>query len=190
MSRLDVRTARIRGRDCCAVHTDDHFDLPYEALLRTAEPQNWSLILPRRFEAMVPPKKEEDALDPYGWTRLVEHGVYGGFRHRTPLKFWKEAVDGDLAHGYRIDYDLDAGCDPANCDHLVTRDCGYIRVVPDRDGVTVRTEKLWHIVLTWPWLAAWLVPMMGWSEITAEFFHNAAALTGPVVPFELSGTKP
>jgi hypothetical protein len=179
---IDVRLARIRGRSCCSVSTDDHFDLPYEALLRTAEPQNWSAILPRRFIDMVP-----RGLDDYGWTCVVEHGTYAGLTHRTPLKFWKEPINGDLAHGYRIDYDLDAACDPGDCDHFVTRDNGFIRVVPEGDGVAVRTVKMWHIAGTWSWLAVQLVPMMGWGEITGEFFRNAAALDGPVAPFEVSG---
>jgi hypothetical protein len=117
---------------------------------------------------------------------VVEHGQYGALRHRTPLKFWKQPVDGDLACGYRIDYDLDGDCDPQQCDHYVTMDCGHIRVAPEGSGVRVRTVKLWHIAGTWSLLASWLVPLMGWDEITGEFFRNAAALTGPVAPFELS----
>lgn len=164
------------GHEGIRIITDDHYDLPYDALLTSAEPVNWSRILPYRFAHMSP-----QGLDDQGWTRVIEHGKYGVLFNRTPLRFWKALI----GPGFRIDYTLDPTCDPALCDYQVALDTGYIWVSPEGDGVRVNTSKTWAIRGLPLALAEWSIPFLGWADITKEFFTNAASLPDPA-PFVLS----
>lgn len=168
----------IDGHQGIRILTDNHYNLPYPALLASAEPINWSRILPDRFTHMTP-----QGLDKHGWTRTIEHGRYGIFSNRTPLRFWKTLIGA----GYRIDYTLDPNPNPHLCDHQVVLDTGYIWVTPEQDGVRVNTSKTWAIKGIPLVVAEWTTPFLGWAALTEQFFTNAAHLHNPA-PFELSDT--
>lgn len=175
---IEQSVQRIEG---CRLRTDDYYDLPYAALLASADPMNWPKIQPKRFIRMIPLGTNDQ-----GWRRIIEHGLGNwGMKHRTPLKFWTELIGADGTGGYHVSYELDTECDSRRCDPTLYVDEGYILVTPDGPGVRVRTSKLFAIRGISPMLCSFVFPTLGWAKEGHEFFHNAATISDPV-PFEVS----
>lgn len=177
---MTLNASIVRGEDgvsACRLTTDNRYDLPYEALLASANPLNWPLIQPKRFLRMIPLGLNSD-----GWFRAIEHGLGNwGLKHRTPLKFWNELLE----PGYRVNYELDTECDPRRCDPYIYVDYGYLWVVPEKTGVRVRTSKTFAIQGISPLVSYHVLPRLGWEREGVEFFHNAATVSSPL-PFQPS----
>lgn len=173
---MDTKVVLVGGKRAVRVQIDEELALDYDAVVKGAEPINWSRILPSMFRKTIA-LGQDDA----GWTRMIEHGRIGLLSHRTPLKFWKTAT----ADSYHIQYDLDSTCDPRRCDPYVTMDQGYIDVKRTPGGIRVQTMKISAVQGIYAWLGALVAPLMGWEEQCEEFFTNQAALTDPA-PFVLS----
>jgi hypothetical protein len=176
---------KVKAEYCCVVTTDSTWDdIPYAALPKVVNPQNWHLFYDEFFCLMT-----YTGNSPAGWAQIREEvsGDCSRYRLRTALKFWSAGSGNNrLFINYDLDEYADPNADPSPTDPLVLVDNGYIWITNVNGIARVRTSKQLLISGMSATAMTNMAVTLGWATNASDMFHEAARGIPNPLPFQPS----